>query len=172
MIDDVVASLAADLVGGDVLSALPLIDRLYEIGDERWWRVADHLIEMRKKFDRRIAVDSIGWSEQRDSARRRTWGEFCSIIEFGFRVELAGVPTLDQVRELAAAIDTATIPPEPELKEDDHGEDGDVMQGQATLNTTSVAAALPNQNAAALTVAREIAATRGLFDDVDEGRNQ
>lgn len=121
MTDDVVASLAAELVAGDVGSARPLIDRLYELGDPRWRDLCVWLITTRTAMEE-YAVPmpmppGAGAEDPEDvrmRARRNVWRRLANKASLAFLVELHGVPDLGFVRRLAADLDVATITPEPQ----------------------------------------------------------
>ena len=118
MIDDVVASLVKELCDGDIPSALPLIDRLHETGDRRWRSVADGINNLRRTIDEDFEVIArtesrrgATPSERQDGARQRNWLVFARDVKHDFALELAGMPTLDSVRELAALVDPKSIAP-------------------------------------------------------------
>lgn len=119
MTDDVIGSLAAEFLAGDVGSLRPLIDRLYETRDPRWRKVARALAEAASRCraapGRAADDEGEGMTSQTRAhlalrRRKRAWEDLRSCVRRHLALELAGgVPSLDETRALAAWLDVPSL---------------------------------------------------------------
>ncbi len=137
MIDETVQKLAGAVMEGKLTSSGPLLDRLAELGDQRYYRLnlllADLVTEaaLPDRSTRRRSAEEVAY--RKDERSFGQWERFTHEFRRGFWAELNGTTALEALekteRMLNAPKQAARLAAPPRRDDDEETEDSGPMMG-------------------------------------------